>query len=583
VLHALVEAARALLDAPAMRRLRNSAIASVLCVSGAALAAGGCAAVEPNADDGAVDVPAIDENAASPSALPRDDDGPSDPPLNPCLTDASGSLTTSAPSVPLGGSVTLKWSIRLPSSCPTVRFYLDGQLVPASGSMVVTPQANQTRRLRISIAGYGERVLATASIAVQLPPRVDITANTQAPLFVQAVQTPNTTVVVANHVQLDLSHRQDIWLASGVTLRGGRGGLQSGPRLFTTTRPRVLFKINPGTSNVRITGVRIEGPDMGAVDRNGARGVMVDSATNVEIDHNEISGWALAGIHVWDRENTMPSPSPTATTLPVHTVHIHDNFIHHNQAVGGDGYGVAVGYGAHPLITRNAFDWNRHAIEGDGKDGSGYTAYYNLVLENGGLHRWIPFPGFWVHTHQFDMHGLEDCGVADIWSDALANCGQAGHTMLIRHNTFFYGKDDAIKLRGTPTVGMFVGGNVFVNHVSFSHAVHQNESGLVEEPGNVYGYDGSAQLGTCDLDGDGRNDTFMATGQSWWYRSGTTGPWEFLNASTKKLNEVTLGFFDGDSRCDVSVDGTIFPGGKPAPRWPIIRDIGNVGAFQTAP
>ena len=35
---------------------------------------------------------------------------------------------------------------------------------------------------------------------------------------------------------------------------------------------------------------------------------------------------------------------------------------------------------------RNVFDWNRHAIEGDGKAGTGYSAYYNLVLGNGGLH-----------------------------------------------------------------------------------------------------------------------------------------------------------------------------------------------------
>ena len=207
------------------------------------------------------------------------------------------------------------------------------------------------------------------------------------PLFVQAVQTPNTTVVVNDNVQLDLSKRDYITLASGVTLRGGRGGLRPGPRLFTTTRPEAFFHIPPEVSNVRITGVRIEGPDMGAVERYGSRGIMVHSATNVEIDHNEISGWALAGIHVWDTKGTAVSPPPSASVLTAHTVNIHDNFIHHNQAVGGDGYGVAVGYGAHPMIARNVFDWNRHAIEGDGREETGYSAYYNLVLENGGLHR----------------------------------------------------------------------------------------------------------------------------------------------------------------------------------------------------
>ena len=198
-------------------------------------------------------------------------------------------------------------------------------------------------------------------------------------------------------------------------------------------------------------------------------------------------------------------------------VHIHDNYIHHNQAVGGDGYGVTVGAGGYALIERNVFDWNRHAIEGDGSPDTGYVATANLVLEHGGLHRWNPFPGFWVHTHQFDMHGTEDCGVWDIFSDALANCGDAGLSMFIRQNTFFYAFDHAIKLRGTPEVGMFVGQNVFANHLRFSDAATQEETGLVEEPGNVYGYNGKLELGSCDLDGDGVLDSFMATGVTWWY------------------------------------------------------------------
>lgn len=555
-----------------MRSLRITA--GSLIVSLNALLSTGCGVdAEPEALE-------PEETGESEAALVIRDDL-DDPPLNRCLTEASGSLTATSSTVALGGSSTLKWSVRIPSGCTAVRTYLNSDVVGTSGSLVVTPQASSQYRLRIYISGYGERALATANISVQLPPRVEITANNQVPLFVQAVQTPNTTVVVNDNVQLDLSNRDEIAVQSGVIVRGGRGGLRPGPRLFTTTRPHLFFYIGPSTSNVRITGVRIEGPDMGAVDRNGARGIMIDSATNVEIDHNEISGWALAGVHVWDRNDTMASPSPSASVLPAHTVKIHDNFIHHNQAVGGDGYGVAVGYGAHPMIARNVFDWNRHAIAGDGREGTGYSAYYNLVLANGGLHRWIPFPGFWVHTHQFDMHGRDDCGIADIWSDSLANCGPAGHTMLIRHNTFFYSEDNAIKLRGTPEVGMFVGDNVFARHDSFGSAVHQNESGLVREPGNVLGYDGSAQLGKCDFDGDGINDSFMATGQSWWYRSGTTGPWEFLNASTKKLSEVSLGFFDGDNRCDVSVDGTIFPGGKtPSPRFPVGK-IGVIDAVLT--
>ena len=163
-------------------------------------------------------------------------------------------------------------------------------------------------------------------------------------------------------------------------------------------------------------------------------------------------------------------------------MHIHDNYIHHNQAVGGDGYGVTVGSGGYALIERNVFDWNRHAIEGDGKPGHRLRGDGNLVLEHGGLHRWIPCPGFWVHTHQFDMHGAEDCGIWDIFSDCARQLRRRRLSMFIRHNTFFYAHDHAIKLRGTPEEGMFVGQNVFANHLRFSDAATQEETGLVEEP-----------------------------------------------------------------------------------------------------
>ena len=562
----------------AMRHFRIHALASLLSLS--AVASTGCA-VDPAGGDLSEAPPGDAEDTGQvSSALPiQDDDGVTTTPvLDRCLLESTGSLSASPSSVSLGASTTLRWSYSIASRCSQVKVYVDSQTVTSNGSRVVTPQANEVHRLRFTISGYGERTVATTTIGVQLPPVVQITSNSQVPTFVQAVQTPNTQVVVANNVQLDLSNRQDIYVASGVRVQGGRAGLQAGPRLFTTTRPAALFRIPSGATNVRFTGVRIEGPDMGAADRNGASAIEIDSATNIEIDRCELSGWAGSAVGVRDTDGTASSPSPNATTIPVHTVNIHDNFIHHNQAVGGDGYGVVSGTGAHPLIQRNVFDWNRHAIAGDGKPGTGYTATHNLVLENGGLHRWIPFPGFWTHTHQFDMHGRNDCGVGDIFSDSLYNCGPAGHTTIIRNNAFFYTEDDDIKLRGTPVVGMFVGNNVFT-HGSWSDATSQEESGLVNEGGNEFGYNGKNQLGTCDFDGDGINDSFMATGQSWWYRSGTTGPWEFLNASTKKLSQVSIGFFDGDNRCDVKADGVVFPGGRPAPFW--TGTIGNLGTIGT--
>ena len=150
--------------------------------------------------------------------------------------------------------------------------------------------------MRARLIGVGEAEIATLPVGVVLPPDssspgrqlVTITANNQAPLLVQALGTPNTTVVVSSDVQLDLSYRHDIAVAEGVILRGGRSKLQPGPRLFTTTRQPVLFGIVG--NNVRITGVRIEGPDMGSDERHGKRAIQMVSKRGVAIDHNEISG-----------------------------------------------------------------------------------------------------------------------------------------------------------------------------------------------------------------------------------------------------------------------------------------------------
>lgn len=123
-------------------------------------------------------------------------------------------------------------------------------------------------------------------------------------------------------------------------------------------------------------------------------------------------------------------------------------------------------------------------------------------------------------------------------------------------------KGPAIKLRGTPEGWMAVSDNVFV-HDSLKHdAVDWTENGPVLSD-NLVNINGTNELGACDFDGDGLNDLFLATGQTWWYSSGGDTPWVYLNTSKKRRAEVALGFFDGDNRCDVLADGIIYPGGKP--------------------
>ena len=408
----------------------------------------------------------------------------------------------------------------------------------------------------LQVRGPGQlpRTIDTATLTVDLPDEVTIDANDQQPLFKQAVGTAGTTVRVANGVRLDLSGSENIAVAAGVTLIGGRTARTAGPLLYTTTRPKRLLLVTG--DDVRISGLRINGPDMGVADGDGgpATGLYVSSRNDVEIDHNEISGWKNAAIGVNDDGNRI------SYVLNPETVRIHDNFIHHNQRSGSFGYGVVVGNGAYALIERNVFDFNRHAIAGDGSDDSGYRAYENLVLKAGGRHRKVL--GLWFHTHQFDMHGQRSCGIGSVFSDSLFNCGTAGHDVEIRRNSFLYTSNAAVKLRGTPQLkphGAFVYDNVFA-HASLGAAVQQTESGLTTS-GNRVGIDGSAQLGSCDFDADGTSDRFMATGQTWWYSSRGTGPWTYLNTSRLLLAEVTLADADGDGRCDVAAGGRVSSGG----------------------
>ena len=57
--------------------------------------------------------------------------------------------------------------------------------------------------------------------------------------------------------------------------------------------------------------------------------------------------------------------------------------------------------------------------------------------------------------------------------------------------------------------------------------------------------------GVCDFDGDGIDGWFLATGVTWWYASGGKTYWTYRREAPEWLDQVGLGDFDGDGRCDV--------------------------------
>ncbi|HDL6961430.1 TPA: right-handed parallel beta-helix repeat-containing protein [Yersinia enterocolitica] len=181
-------------------------------------------------------------------------------------------------------------------------------------------------------------------------------------------------------------------------------------------------------SDVRLTGLRFEGPTNEATTNNKTIGMQfVSNSSNIQIDNNEIYNWPWSGVNVKSSIDNK----------------VHHNFIHDNLR-SERGYGVVVQNGnAQAEIYCNTFNANRHAIAGSGEDGEGYYAHNNLVLNGGGR----------AAYHQFDMH--------------LGSTGHGGKFITATDNIFDYGaygtsNRRSIYMRGVPTDGAItVAGNIF--------------------------------------------------------------------------------------------------------------------------
>lgn len=310
------------------------------------------------------------------------------------------------------------------------------------------------------------------------------------------------------------------------------------------------FVNNLPNDAARISGFRLYGPGFGQQSTDEV-GIRIMRSVDIEISNMEIAGWGGSGIAVEDD----PGPDHPSNTIGPGgritnpgQVRIHNNFFHHNQhpkeGSHAQGYGVDVNHGAWAQISRNVFDFNRHAISAAG-DSGGYAAEQNLVLKGGGYHGAI----FNTYTHSFDVHGT-GC----YWSSDL--CGDAGTRFSYIANAFQYRKDNAIKIRGKPLSGIYIADNIFP-HPGLEDdwgedAIYlQTGKNITIGPGNVINYDSFGKYGVGDFDGDGVDDLFLATGATWWFSSFGEFHWSYLNAKTERINQVRLGYFDNDLRCDV--------------------------------
>ena len=269
---------------------------------------------------------------------------------------------------------------------------------------------------------------------------------TNAEEFVAALKEakPGQVIYVADGVEIDLTPHSSLSMPGGVTLAGSRGADGSaGARIFTTRMAGRMFVA--GGDDIRLTGLRFEGPYAGAERIGDSSNFIGISRYGAEIDNCEIYNFNVSGIGVG------------ASAMDVQ---IHHNFIHHCQR-GGLGYGVSTG-SADVHIIANKFDYCRHHIASSGSPGSGYEAAWNLVLPN-------------ATSHHFDMHGGRDRGDStDI----------AGDWIHVHHNTF-QGKHRHVVIRGVPSQGGWVHHNWFAGPT----AEKIISGGNTEVYRNVYGPD----------------------------------------------------------------------------------------------
>ncbi|UWE08373.1 FG-GAP repeat domain-containing protein [Actinacidiphila bryophytorum] len=504
-----------------------------------------------------------------------------------CLLNSRASVSFASPSVNWLGTDKATWSATIGANCPadttaslveeTVQqneaaqtFALGTQTsgniqvgapTVLSGSTTVTPLRSLGWGITLTSPSTNNRVVLGSPAPVTVvqptgplsgaPKSVEITGNTAQDKmdFAHGVQTPGIEIRVADGVNLDVSGLVNLPVAENVQILGGAASRPNAGRLFTRTFPSTLLFVNNGsaTSHERISGLRIDGlapanatDNLGDDDANA----IVTVKPNVEVDHNEIYSWRGAGVEVSDPRGLIDRNNASS-------VWIHDNYIHDDQHPTGDlvggghgeGYGVETANGATALIERNVFDGNRHAVAGDGRPGTGYFFDRNLILPRGGVNTSLD------HTHIIDMHGRDDCGVFGSF-----NCGAAGEFMDVQYNTVEYTGEYDVKLRGTPSVSMDIGNNVF-SRGSQSDAIAFTEVSPRILPGNSYGFNPAANtVTTADFDGDGVNDPFLASGQTWWYKSSRLGGrWVYLNQVGATGSAVKLGDVDGDGLADATV------------------------------
>lgn len=395
-------------------------------------------------------------------------------------------------------------------------------------------------------------------------------------------------IYIDDDARIDLSRAETVRIPGGVWLVSGRGVDGSDGALLYSTVIEGRSLIRAQGPDVRVTGLRLYGPDPNQCPREWPNNCTGDiegdsncrdcmprpsgiraasGADRLEVDNCELAGFSLAAVALSDSVGHR----------------VHHNHIHHNQRQGL-GYGVLLGRGStgtvEVLVDWNRMDYMRHAIAGSGEPGQDYEARNNLVLGN-------------ANGHVFDMHGENE----NTDNGSLL----AGGLMLIHQNTILPSNVYALVVRGNPDHGAYFFDNCIARgsamqavnqRITVPNTTEADEENVFIDEGpnsaapNLYGRSGPQceterwcmsagasgpwrylqptqvpleNLRFGDFDGDGVDDVFRSSGGKWqWSRSGNT-PWSDLNTSTFAVDRLAFGDFDGDGTTDVfNANGSIW-------------------------
>lgn len=449
-------------------------------------------------------------------------------------------------------------------------FVLDGDSIMSATNhnlVVKVPNGRGANRTRLLL---GQRDLAdaefwtfTATDGSNRKPTSGFVRVPQEKDFASAVNgaTPGTVIEVDPTADFDPTVSGQIFVPEGVTIRGDRHGTHFGPALWTApTFNGTMLEIN--SSNVRITGLRLQGPTRSR-DKDGPRATAIlvdDNLINrsIIIDHNDLSNWPDAAVFVVGGDLSDRCQAGDDVPPRPEQVRVARNFIHHNEKQNG-GYGVATNTGGYALSEDNTFVSNRHAITGDdGRARTSFRAWYNLVLADAPLQEQVGGLIHW-HTQDFDMHGRGDPLIGD------HRGGVGGQYVEIARNTFLGTNRENFDLRGTPCYLAEFHDNISRRHRTpgilfippqldpLYPAINNDgdSSKLIIQHNQFGAANPTDHLGIGDFDGDGLQDVFLATGAAWYYAPGASAEWRFLNAQTDPISNLLFGDFDGDGRTDV--------------------------------